>query len=104
MRRRLSSRPLWAGAYRRPGPGRIWFRKAKRGSDEWDLSSLRGEGAQEAEAQVVIAVRRVVPVAVGGTAVVRVVVPVTTPVDAVRPRLFSIDLKHLATFVPGCQI
>ena len=102
-------RSLWAEAYWRPPLFRVWFRFAERGKGGWDRPSLPlgspevrhpgaggplpascgSDGAHEAEAQVVVAIRRVVPVAIGGAEVVLVVVPVAAPVDAVGARLFS---------------
>ena len=41
--------------------------------------------AHEAEAQIVVPVRRPVPIAVRRAAVVRVVVPAAAPVDAIGP-------------------
>jgi len=84
-------------------------RERNTGNGGWDHSSLPfsgpPDGAHEAEAQVVPAVVGVVPVPVGGSAVVPVVVPlvvpVATPVDAVRPRNWA---PHLFSTVPNSSI
>ena len=56
---------------------------------------IPGSGA---EAQVVVPVARVVPVAVGGTAVPAVVVPAATPFHAVRARYFPAPEIHKPSF------
>ena len=62
-----------------------------RGRDGGRFSSLRPSGLDpswgHAEPEVVVPVARVVPVAVGRPAVVRVVVPTAAPVHAVRARM-----------------